>query len=1014
MQRLDEVNQVNAEYLERLYEQYLREPRSVDANWQSFFAGLDAAAADAATPAKQSTIPLASKDAPTDGSGHVLTMGVHNLVHSYREFGHFVAKLDPLGHDRPSHPLLDLSQFNMSPADLDRQVGTGGFLGRTDGTLRDLIDKLKLTYCRTIGVEYQQISDKAQRDWLAQAMEPSYNRPALPPEELKGILFQLVASEEFERFLHTRFVGAKRFSLEGAEALIPLMNTLIDDAAGLGVEEVCMGMAHRGRLNVLAHVLNKPYEVIFGEFAGTNLRQESEGDGDVKYHLGYANDRPATAKGAASNGKKIHLSLSPNPSHLELIDPVVEGIVRCKQKVRGDKDHSRVVPVLIHGDAAFAGQGIVHETLGLSELSFYRTGGTIHIIVNNQIGFTTSPSEGRFTPYPTDVAKMVQAPIFHVNGDDPEAVVHAARLAIAFRQRFKCDVMIDLWCYRRHGHNEADEPGFTQPVMYREIQAHRSVRDLFGEQVAARGIVEASTLESMSRIPRERMDSAANLAQEYRPRQRTATMNHLWKGMTRTPGDFGAKTTVARDVLLRIAQGVNKLPPDFTPHPKLIKQLQGRVDAVKAGQGIDWACGEMLAMGSLLLEGTPIRFTGQDVQRGTFSHRHAVLNDFNTGKPYTPLNFLSKPPEHAPENVAGQGTNGTIRDNGAHARFLNVPGEAGQAHLTIINTMLSELAVVGFEYGFSSADPRNLVVWEAQFGDFVNMAQPIIDQFIAAAESKWQLMNGLVMLLPHGYEGQGPEHSNAYIERFLSLCAEDNLQVCVPSTPGNYFHMLRRQIHRKVRKPLICMMPKALLRFAPSFSKIEEFADANLQLVIDDPAQPERDRVRRVLFCSGKVFYSLSALRDKEAMRDVAIVRVEQLYPFPRKEIQQVLAKYRQAREIAWVQEEPRNRGAWSFMEPLLRQLLPDPAVLTYFGRDAAASPAAGSMKMHEVEERELLAHALELPVKDAKEAAKEDGGKALAAKDSPAAGAAATTPAVRDVAAASPAKASNGASVSS
>jgi len=907
MDRFDFVNRTNADYMERLYEQYQRDPRSLDQSWQAYFAGFESAGGRR----------------PIDEHAAPITIGLHNLVHTYRELGHFVAQLDPLGHDRPNNPLLELSQFAIGPESLDQNVGRADFYGPTNGTVRDLIDKLRDTYCRTIGVEYQDISNKTQREWLALRMEPILNRPQFSAEESKAILFQLVAAEEFERFLGSKFVGAKRFSLEGAESLIVLLNTMVDDGAKLKVDEVCIGMSHRGRLNVLAHVLNKPYEVLFSEFMGTIVEQASEGDGDVKYHLGYSNDRPA-------GDRKIHLALSPNPSHLELIDPVVQGIVRAKQSYKGDKDHGRVVPLLIHGDAAFTGQGIVSETLNLSELEGYRTGGTIHVIVNNQIGFTAMPKECRFTPYPTDVAKMITAPIFHVNGDDPEAVVHAARLAIAFREEFRCDVMIDLWCYRRHGHNETDEPSFTQPVMYREIAAHQSVRELYSQRLIREGKLSAETIEAMRKLCRDRMESAAKLAGEFRPRQRTAAMNPLWKGFScHTNGDWNAKTAVPREALVRIAEATTKLPADFTIHPKLKKVMQNRLDAVKGGRGIDWGCGEMLALGSLLLEGTPVRFTGQDVQRGTFSHRHAVLHDFNNGKTYTPLDNLAP----------------------------------GQAKLTIINTMLSELAVLGFEYGFSSGDPRNLVMWEAQFGDFVNGAQPVIDQMISAAESKWRLSNGLVLLLPHGFEGAGPEHSNAYMNRFLTLCAEENMQVCVPSNPAQYFHLLRRQIHRKFRKPLVAMMPKFLLRYEPGMSRIDEFAEGSaFQPVIDDPTAPERDSVNRVLFCCGKVFYFLDERRQKEKLKGVAVVRVEQLYPFPKKEIQNILARYRKARDICWVQDEPRNRGAWNYMHELLRELLPDPAVLNFHGRDAAASPATGSHKMHEIESEEILCHALELP----------------------------------------------------
>jgi 2-oxoglutarate dehydrogenase E1 component len=914
MQRFDFLNRANAEYVDRLYEQYQREPRSLDETWQAYFAGFDDAGGRAA---------------PADRQFDPQGMGVQNLVHSYRELGHFVAKLDPLGHDRPNHPLLDLSRFGLSEADLDRVVGKADFQGETDGTLRDLLAKLQATYCGTIGVEYMTISDKAQRDWLIRQMEPTLNRPKFAAEDARAVLYQLIAAEEFERYLRRTFQGKKTFSLEGSETIIPLLNSVVDDGAQMGIEEICMGMAHRGRLNVLAHVLNKPYEAILAEFKETNVAMQG-GDGDVKYHLGYANDRPTR------QSRTIHISLSPNPSHLELVNPVVEGIVRAKQNSRNDKEQNRIVPVLIHGDAAFTGQGINFETLNLSELRGWRTGGTVHIIINNQIGFTTPPEQGRFTPYPTDVAKMIQAPIFHVNGDDPEACVDAARLAVAFREQFKCDVLIDMWCYRRLGHNEQDEPAFTQPLMYKEIGSHPTVREIYSQKLLREAVVAEQQLKEMKQCSLDRMQQAETAANEVRPRARTAVVNPLWKNLLESPKDWAVMTAVPRNVLQEIGESVNNFPPDFTPHPKVKTLYADRLESVKTGRGIDWGCGEMLALGSLVLEGTPIRFTGQDAQRGTFSHRHAVLNDINTGKQFVPLANLKK----------------------------------DQPPVAILNTMLSELAVLGFEYGFSSADPRNLVVWEAQFGDFVNGAQPIIDQYIAAAESKWRLMNGMVLLLPHGFEGQGPEHSYAYLNRFLSLCAENNLQVCVPTTPGQYFHMLRRQIRRDFRRPLVLMMPKSLLRYKPSFSRIEEFTDNSLQLVLDDPSAPERDSVRRVLFCSGKVFYALNKAREQHGSAGAAIVRVEQLYPLPKKELQQIIARYRQAKEIAWVQEEPRNRGAWTYISDRLREILPETATLTYFGRDEGSSPATGSHKMHEQEEEELIAQALEVPVKEAHRAA--------------------------------------------
>ncbi|HSV13486.1 MAG TPA: 2-oxoglutarate dehydrogenase E1 component, partial [Tepidisphaeraceae bacterium] len=860
------------------------------------------------------------------------------------ELGHFVAKLDPLGHDRPNHPLLELSNFGITSNLLDRPVSGGSFVGWTGGTLRDLIEKLRATYCRTIGVEYTGISDKAQREWLTTRMEPILNRPEFSVTEARALMFQMIAAEEFENYLQTRFIGKKRFSLEGAESLIPLLNTIVEEGATVGAEKMIMAMAHRGRLNALAHVLNKPYEVILSEFLETNLPPDQEGDGDVKYHLGYANTRPV------ANNKKVKVSLLPNPSHLELIDPIQQGIIRCQQEIAGDKERTRVVPVTIHGDASFTGQGIISETLSLSELPGFRTGGTIHVIVNNQIGFTTPPRQGRFTPYPTDVAKMIQAPIFHVNGDDPEECVWAAKLAIGFRQQFKCDVFIDMWCYRRHGHNETDEPEFTQPIMYRQIKSHKTTRQLYAEKLIAEGKVSQQDLDAMKNIVIERLEQARNLAQEMKPRMKVPMFSGVWKGLGKAGSDWGAKTGVTRDVLQKVTDAATRVPDGFTPHPKAARVLAGRAEMVKSGKGIDFGCAEMLAFGTLLLEGTNIRFSGQDVERGTFSHRHDVLHDYKTGAVYTPLQHLTEK----------------------------------QARFNIRNTMLSELATLGFEWGYASADPRNLVCWEAQFGDFVNGAQSILDQIMASAESKWRYMNGMCLLLPHGYEGQGPEHSNAYIERFLSLCAENNMQVVIPSTPASYFHVLRRQIHRKFRKPLVLFMPKAMLR--AGISTIDELiGDSHFQLVIDDPTNPAAADVTRVLLCSGKVYFSLATAREKEGINDIAIVRVEQPYPFPAKEINGVLEKYRNARQIFWVQEETKNRGCWSFMESRVRELLPQGAALGYIGRDEAASPATGSHKMHEVEEHEILTHALDLKQRAAAKPAAAQAAVAAVATSAPA-----------------------------
>jgi len=940
MTPFDFINRANADYIDRLHEQYLSNPDSLDEIWRAFFAGFEAAGGRPG----QASAAFASADNAALPTAAVAGVEVTNLVHSYRELGHFIANLDPLGHNKSSHPLLDLANFGLTEADLDKRVTQSDFSGATDGTLRDLLDKLRRTYCGSIGVEFTNMPDKAQREWLLQRMEPINNRPEFSAADCRAILYQLCAATGFEDYLAQKFQTAKRFGLEGGESLVPLMNTLVDDGAGLGVDEFVVGSAHRGRLNLLAHVLNKPFEVIIGEFEGTVDAAVKGADGDVKYHMGSSHDRPTPG------GKTVHIALSYNPSHLELVDPVVEGIVRAKQNYLGDHStRRRVVPILVHGDASFTGQGIVSETLSLSQLPYYRTGGTIHVIVNNQIGFTTFPRQGRFTPYPTDVAKMIEAPIFHVNGDDPEACVHAARLAIAFRQEFRKDVMIDLWCYRRRGHNETDEPSFTQPVMYREIAAHTPVRELYSARLIAEGKITQVDLDKMKAQVRSRLEEAHNKAKKLTPRPPAGEFGGVWKGYSKPRGDWSADTKITTDLIKRVAETAAHFPDGFKAHPKIDALYKRRVEMANGRIPIDWGCAEMIALGSLVLEGTPVRFVGQDAQRGTFSHRQAALRDFTNGDRHVPLAALSEK----------------------------------QAPIIFVNTMLSELAVLGFEYGFSSADPRNLVVWEAQFGDFVNCAQPIIDQFMIAAESKWQKMCGLVLLLPHGYEGSGPEHSSAYVERFLALCAEDNIQVVYPSLPAQYFHVLRRQMRREFRKPLILFMPKALLRSdAPdSGSWPDDLSRSTFQLVIDDPANPAREKVRRLILCSGKVFFKLSAAREARKLDAVAIVRVEQLYPYPQKELQAILAKYRAATDVVWVQEEPRNRGAWTFMSDRLEPMLPEAAVLSYVGRAEAASPATGSHKLHEEEERELVARALEIPISAGGQSAAVNAANPVAAK---------------------------------
>ncbi len=927
-----DASRANAEYIDQLYAQYQRDPDSLDEYWVAFFQGFElgyqrsdeegeGGAPEAVTttsvaspPPVPAVTPPSSPPVPAPGSGP--GKDVYAVVQAYRQLGHFIAPLDPLGHSPQSHPLLALGEFGLAEADLDQQVDSGGFLGSTDGTLRHLIEQLRATYAGTLGVEFESIVDKDQRNWLQQRMEPNLNRPGRSRSQQRRLFERLLAAQEFERFLHTRYIGQKRFSIEGGEALVPLLDTLVDSGSDQGVEEVVVGMAHRGRLNVLAHLLRKPYDAILGEFEGAAQEAYSEEEGDVKYHLGYSYDHITT------QGRKIHLSLSSNPSHLELVDPVIEGIVHAKQDYLHDTRRSRVVPVLIHGEAAFTGQGIVAETLNLSELEGYRTGGTIHIIINNQLGYTATPEETRFTPYPTDVARQIQAPVFHVNADDPEAVVHAAELAMGFRAEFKVDVLIDLWCYRRHGHNEADDPSLTQPLMYQEIAEHPTVVDQYADKLVADGALSAGSIEAMHRKIRGQLDKAQEMAREARPQPQAAAFGGVWKGLAPAGDNWDADTAVDAERLARLGHLATQVPEGFSLSRTLQRLLAARLEMAEGKQPFDWGGAEMLALATLLEEGIPVRLVGQDSQRGTFAHRHAVWHDIRTGRRHVPLAQL----------------------------------EEEQGPFVVLNTMLSELAVLGFEYGISSADPRRLVIWEAQFGDFVNGAQLIIDQFICSAETKWQRMCGLVMLLPHGYEGMGPEHSSARLERFLQLCAKNNMQVCYPTTPAQYFHVLRRQMHRKFRKPLILMTPKGLLRHRRAVSELTAFTQSGFQCAIDDPDVDEPAAVRRLVLCSGKVYYDLVAARSQGDGN--ALVRVEQLYPFPQEQVGQILQRYEGLKEVVWVQEEARNMGAWAFVEPLLEEMLGE-VPLHYAGRDEAASPATGSYQVHQAEQEDIVEQAL-------------------------------------------------------
>ncbi|HWP64679.1 MAG TPA: 2-oxoglutarate dehydrogenase E1 component [Candidatus Limnocylindria bacterium] len=920
MDGIDALAVANRDYVEELYRRYTERPDAVDSAWAAMFRLLEQApeAGNGGWPARTGRT---RRDAGP-------AFGVFDLVHSYRELGHLVAHLNPLEPPPPLHPLLEPAEFGFGPADMNRVVDSGSLVGCDTLPLRELIERLQATYCRTIGVEYLHIQDKDQRRWLQERMEPSLNRPVLTPEERLLVLQNLIFAEGFEQFLQHRYPTAKRFSLEGGESLIPLLEVLIEEGAAAGIEEMVLGMAHRGRLNVLVNVLRKPYEMVLAEFEGALLARDAQGDGDVKYHLGYSRDH------VTRHGARIHLSLSSNPSHLEAINPVIEGMVRAKQDRVHDVQRRRVAPVLIHGDAAFTGQGVVAETLWLSELAHYRTGGTVHVIINNQIGFTTEPKDYRFTPYPSDVAKIIQAPVFHVNGNDPEAAVQAARLAAAYRQTFGKDAIIDLVCYRKHGHNELDDASFTQPVMVAKIQAHPSPLTEYRDRLIRDGVLTREEYDRRAAEFQELLVDAQAYARDFMPRQQVFVFGGAWKGLGWAGDDWHARTAVPKETLVDIAGTFTRIPEGFSPHPRLRKLMEQRAAMVTDGGVVDWGCAEALAIGSLLLEGTPVRLSGQDTQRGTFSHRHAVWHDVRTGAVHVPLDH--------------------IRD--------------GQAHFEVIDSMLSEYACLGFEFGYSWADPWTLVVWEAQFGDFANGAQIVIDQFISSSESKWQRMSGLVMLLPHGYEGQGPEHSSARLERYLQLCAENNMQVCNLTTPAQYFHVLRRQMRRSFRKPLVIMSPKSLLRHKLAVSPLAALTDGEFATVLDDVAvtgaleagvtvAPER--VSRVLVCSGKVYYALLAARREQLRDTVAIVRVEQLYPFPFSELAAVLARYPNATQVWWVQEEPRNMGAWQFVEPLLRRTLPAGIEPRYVGRDEAASPATGSFKLHQAEEMEVLNAAL-------------------------------------------------------
>ena len=845
---------------------------------------------------------------------------VLRLIHAYRARGHRIAASDPLGAHTRYFPELDPAHYGFGTEDLDALYTAGDLPGGSMQTLGQILDRLQATYCRTMGVEFTHVQDPGRKSWLKQRMEATQNTPSLTNDERRRVLQKLSASEFFERFLHTKFLGQKRFSLEGAESVIPLLDTVVEECPRHGIHEVVLGMAHRGRLNVLSNILGKSFETIFSEFEDSPLLDSPFGSGDVKYHKGYSTDR------RVHSGERVHLTLTSNPSHLEAVDPVVEGRAKAKQMRAGDTRGRTIIPVIVHGDAAFAGQGIVAECLNLSQLRGYCTGGTLHIVVNNQIGFTTTPADARSTLYCTDVAKMIQVPIFHVNGDDPEVVVHAVRLAMAYRERFGDDVVIDLVCYRRHGHNEGDEPSFTQPLLYAKIARRPSVRKLYLDKLVTIGVLSEEAAGHIEQELSDQLQQALQVIKTSPPEPVEGyEPNGPWTGYARVRPDEQPDTSVSMETLTRIAERLGATPANLNVHPKLRRLLEARRKSIALDSRLDWGMGEALAFGSLLLEGTPVRLSGQDSARGTFSHRHAVLVDQSDGHEYTPLDQIS----------------------------------SDQARFEVYDSLLSEAAVLGFEYGYSLADPTTLTLWEAQFGDFANGAQVIIDQFITSAHVKWQRMSGLVLLLPHGYEGQGPEHSSARIERFLQLCAEDALQVANCTTPAQYFHLLRRQMHRQYRAPMVIFTPKSLLRLPAARSSVTELSAGRFHPVLDDPfSSADPGRVRRVLFCSGKVYYDLAADREKrlgDEAGQVALVRIEELYPWPRERVAQVVRRYANAERVYWVQEEPANMGAWSFVREQVMDLPLPGEKLEYAGRVAKASPAVGSMRLHRLEQAELI-----------------------------------------------------------
>jgi len=894
----------NADFIEAQYQRWKADPNTVSRDWRIFFEGFELAVAG--TPAA----------APVDDEEHLVRQSrVEALIYRYRDLGHLLACLDPLVACPTDHPLLRLEAFGLSPEDLDREFFTRRFAGSRRAPLKDIIQALKETYCRSIGVEFMHLQDPSERRWLLDRMEPVRNRPKLEPETKQRILDGLFRAALFEQFLNKKYIAVTRFSLEGGDALIPALDILTQHLADSGAGEIILGMAHRGRLNLQAHILQRPYEDIFSEFESCYNPEEVVGAGDVKYHNGYLADLNL------GGSLRLRILLMNNPSHLEAVDPVVEGFTRARQDLIGDDGATKVVPLLIHGDAAFAGQGIVAETLNMSQLEGYQTGGTIHLVINNQIGYTTLPEDARSTRYSTDIAKMLMVPVFHVHGEDPEAVVHVVRLAADYRLKFGKDVVIDLVCYRRYGHNEGDEPYFTQPQMYDRIRQRPSLHQLYAGQLISDGIVHQDDLDKMADTLNSRLEKAYNSVHGTECPFPESRFYEEWENVSSVYTHDPVATAVEKTLLVALARKLNAVPDHFEVNPKLQRLLEKRLEAVEQGNAIDWANGEALAFASLLKEGFFIRLSGQDSGRGTFSQRHSRLVDIQDQKRHVPLNSI----------------------------------DADQARFSVYDSLLSEAGVLAFEYGYSLARPDCLVLWEAQFGDFVNNAQSVIDLFIASGESKWQRLNGVVLLLPHGWEGMGPEHSSARLERFLQLCAGENIQVCNPTTPAQYFHLLRRQIKAAFRKPLVVMTPKSLLRHPLAVSRIEDFSEGHFRAVLDDPETPEAPK--DVIFCSGKIFYELYRRRLDLGSAHTAIVRLEQLYPVAEAQIKKAAKKYAGAQNWYWVQEEPKNMGAWHFIRTYLNEI--SGKSFGYIGRQPSSSPAPGFHSIYKKEQEAILEQAI-------------------------------------------------------